>query len=657
MKIHFISTGPKFPYPYYIGVMTALKHCKDKVVLHILERPESPYFDILEKDSRLEIKPITLNISRVAFRMPFYVKGTIANMEKNWKRVMMFDYLIWRTVYKEGGVIMGLDSITMNDWQSLLPKDKEMLVPKKANSQDGDYTMHGVMVRKGSGLAEDIMLDIEWVMDGKDITGKHRAIVNHKYRWGGAGIIPFINQVLKNKDKVAFVDLSTKTLPMLASSDTGFDKKNEQFVKNSNHLFASSIRSSLTPKEWNPLNKTLIKQPMKNKTHFRFHIPAYVHLPCSRKYMACAFTQKIYKLSQMLLSLGHEVYIYGAEGSDVPCTKFIQTHSLADIREEWGEGDNRFELGYNWKDKGFKHDFNTTKTPTTLKFYQKCIQEINKKKKPDDFLLIMQGFYHKPIDDGVGLALTCEPGIGYRGSYAKYRAFESSYLQNFTYGSQHPFKSINGSNYDRVIPNYFDPKDFKFSDKKEDYFLFMGRLIKRKGIEIAYLVSKELKTPLKIAGQGMKFWDPVTKTLITNESLTLQSPYLDWVGYADVEQRKELMSKAKAVFVPTLYLEAFGGVNVEAQLSGTPAIATNFACFPETIEDGRTGFVCNTLDDFVKAAKAAEGLDYNYIRERAIGKYSMDNVKWHFQKWFKELYRVYLSTQDKKVKAWSYISK
>jgi len=123
-----------------------------------------------------------------------------------------------------------------------------------------------------------------------------------------------------------------------------------------------------------------------------------------------------------------ERVIYGAEGSDAPCTEFIQTHTLADIRKEWGEGDNRFEIGYNWKEKGFKHDFNKERTETTKKFYQVCIEEINKRKKPDDFLLIMQGVYHKPIDDGVGLWLTCEPGIGYRGSYTRFRAFESSYL-------------------------------------------------------------------------------------------------------------------------------------------------------------------------------------------------------------------------------------
>lgn len=372
---------------------------------------------------------------------------------------------------------------------------------------------------------------------------------------------------------------------------------------------------------------------------FRFHLLGLAHLPVSRRYAGCAFTQKIEKLSRMLLSLGHEVYLYGAEGSDTECTEFIQTHTLRDIRQEWGEGDNRFEIGYNWKRHGFKHDFNGKKTAVTQKYYQMAIKAINERKHPDDFLLVMQGVYQKPIADQVGLWLTCEPGIGYRGSYARFRAFESAYLQNFTYGSEHPRECINGSYYDRVIPNYFDGKDFPFTPKPDDYFLYIGRVIERKGVETAIKTAAAVNGRLIVAGQDVQ--------------VNLDYPHVEYVGYVEPDERARLMGYAKAVFVPTLYLEAFGGVNVEAQLCGTPVITTNFGVFPETVMDQVTGFRCNTLQEFVNAARWVGRLDRREVRRHAQ-RYLMDNVKYEFHQWFCDLHQLYRSAHEPGVKGWNY---
>ena len=371
---------------------------------------------------------------------------------------------------------------------------------------------------------------------------------------------------------------------------------------------------------------------------FSFHVLGLAHLPVSEKYGSCAFTQKIVKMSKMLLSLGHTVYLYGAEGSDAPCTEFIQTHTLKDIRDSWGNGDNRFDIGYDWKNSEFRHDFNKEKTQTTHKYYSKAIQEINKRKKDDHYLMITQGTYQKPIADAVKLYLTIEPGIGYRGSYCKFRAFESSYLQNFTYGSENPRKCINGRYYDRVIPNYYDSKDFpknKIAQIKDNYFLYIGRQISRKGIDTAIKTCDAIDTKLKIAGQG---------------KYHTKSKNVEFVGYADPKKRFDLMTHAKAVFVPTLYLESFGGVAVETMLCGTPVISTNFGVFPETVTKD-TGIRCNTLADFVQATKDIESFKALEIRKTAE-RYLLKTVKLEFNKWFNDLYNLWESTQNKNKKGW-----
>jgi len=392
-----------------------------------------------------------------------------------------------------------------------------------------------------------------------------------------------------------------------------------------------------------------MESSLAKKKRFKFHLIGLVHLPVSEKYPQCAYTQKIVKLSKMLLDLKHDVILYGAKESDAPCSHLVRTHSLKDIRDTWGSGDNRYDLGYNYKKYNFRHDFNKTPTPLTIKFIKKCISEINKTKKPDDFLLLTQGFYQKPIADAVKMWLTCEPGIGYRGSFTRFRAFESSYLQNFTYGSQDPFKSINGDYYSRVIPNYFDPKDFTYSKKKDDYFLFIGRLITRKGLQTAHLVTKEIGAKLKVAGQGMRSWDG--HKLVTEE-LTIEGDNIDFVGCVDVEARKTLYAKAKATFVATTYLEPFGGTSIESLFSGTPVITTNFGVFPETIPSGLVGYRCNTLDDFVQAARQIDRISPQACRDYAMKNFSMDEIKWKFERWFQDLYDLYLSAQTQKKQGW-----
>lgn len=382
---------------------------------------------------------------------------------------------------------------------------------------------------------------------------------------------------------------------------------------------------------------------------YRFHLISLVHLPQSKKYSSCAFTQKNIKLSRMLMSLGHEVYFYGPEGSEVQCTKFIQTHTLADIAKDYGDGDNRFEIGYDWTKGDFRHDFDKARKPCTIKFYNKCIEEINKVKKPDDFLLLSQGFYFKPIADGVKLFLTCESGVGYRGSNkSNYRAFESSFIQNYTYGHEGQLACINGNYYDRVIPNYFDSEDIEYSEEKKDYYLFIGRIIKRKGVILAKNTTQAIGAKLIIAGQGgiinpdgsLRDSDPQEFTMPHDSNW-------EYVGFANIEKRKKLFAHAIATFAPSEYLEIFGGVHIESILSGTPVITTDFGVYPGTVINGVNGYRCNTMDDFIYAAEAVRKLKPNIVRESGE-RYLSYNVKWDFQKWFDDLYQLYLSSLDNK---------
>lgn len=389
------------------------------------------------------------------------------------------------------------------------------------------------------------------------------------------------------------------------------------------------------------------------KSKYRFLVLGYAHLPVSRTFTSCAFTQKAINFAKMMCDLGHEVVYFGARGesSEQPIEEYInsenftliETHTLKDIRKDYGEGVNLDEangIGYLWRQTQYKNDFNSERKPVTRKFYRSCINWIKENKRDDDFLCLMQGYYHKPIADAVNLYLTCEPGIGYRGSYAPFRAFESRYIQYFTYGSEDPRADQNGRYYDRVIGNYYNPDDFIFNNKPKDYYLFIGRLISRKGIWTAIKATESIGAKLKIAGQPSNEF--------SGKNLPENCEYVGQVGW---KERSDLMGGAIATFVPTIYLEPFGGVAIESMFCGTPIITTNFGAFTDYNRDGVTGYKCNTLKEFVDAMQKVKTLNRKQIRKEAMF-YSLENIRKEYLKWFDDLHNLWESAINPQIKGW-----
>ena len=413
---------------------------------------------------------------------------------------------------------------------------------------------------------------------------------------------------------------------------------------------------------------------MANKK-FRLMVIGLAHLPCNPYYNACGFTMKNYKFCKMMMELGHDVWYFGAEGSTVPCNKFIQTHNLSNIREDYGEADNRFEVGYDFRrDSRFKVDFGSeSKKISTQKLFSKSIEVINATKKPDDFLMLTMGWYQKSIADNVKMFLTCEPGVGYKGNYAGaqdwrwrkdeegpicypgFRAFESHFMRSYMQGVESCNRDTDGNSYDRVIPNSFERDEFEFSDKKKDYILYLGRLTQRKGIMIAYLACQEAGVKLVLAGPGGKIMRDGSFVSKTEPQVNFPKGNWEYVGYADIEKRKILMRDAKALILPTAYLEPFGGVVAEAALSGTPAIVSANGIFggDEVCVHGVTGFRNNTMEDYVWSIKNVDRLDHYVIRKHGE-KYLAENIKFEYQNWMEDLHNLYLNQQDKR-KDWKSI--
>lgn len=351
----------------------------------------------------------------------------------------------------------------------------------------------------------------------------------------------------------------------------------------------------------------------------RFHIPGIPHTVTNQSYISCAYTQKVYKLCSMLTKLGHEVYHYGCEGSNPTCTEHVEIVS-EEFRKEF------YPTNYHMEQ--FRFDTNDNYHIT---YYKNCIDEIKKRQGPKDFLLCAWGWGHEPIARHFdNTMLVVESGVGYESIFAKYRVFESYTWMAHVYGLN---KIVNGNWYDCVIPNFFDPTDFTFSDQKEDWFLYLGRITQRKGVDVAVQACKEIGAKLVIAGQG---------TLVNlQEQINITDKHVEHVGFADLEKRKKLLSKAKGVFMPTYYIEPFGGVSIEAAMSGTPVISSDWGVFGENILHGITGYRCRTLEQFSWAAENIENIQAINCYNWGVSNFNMDKIALMYEEYFNMLYKLW----------------
>ena len=363
------------------------------------------------------------------------------------------------------------------------------------------------------------------------------------------------------------------------------------------------------------------------KTKFRFHVLGVPHTKTNLNYTQCAYTQKIYKFCKMMTERGHEVIHYGVEGSNPICTENVIVVSDEIYKKVYGN--------YDYKNSFFKYNVNDECYQT---FYKNAIIEINKRKKPHDFLLPFWGAGVRPVCDVFPDLIVVEPGIGYgEGLWAKYKIFES-------YAIYHAYRTLNSvaychqNQYEVVIPNYFDLNDFEINFDKESrlnnkdrYFLFVGRVYDGKGVNIAIQVCQVLGIKLKIAGQ------------LSDKYKNYKWPdNIEYVGSVNTKQRSDLMKNAIASFLPSQYVEPFGGVQIENLLCGTPTITSDWGGFAENNINGLTGYRCRTFDDYLNAALNCLDGKIDYKECRKFGEnFSLENVALKYEKYFNDVLTLY----------------
>jgi glycosyltransferase involved in cell wall biosynthesis len=167
-----------------------------------------------------------------------------------------------------------------------------------------------------------------------------------------------------------------------------------------------------------------------------------------------------------------------------------------------------------------------------------------------------------------------------------------------------------------VIGNPVDTGFFGCGAGDGGYLLVLGRISEMKGVDTAIEVALRCGMPLVIAGnigshpEDQQHFERVILPRIDGRAVR-------WTGPVNDHQKRELLQGAHALLFPIRWEEPFGTVMVEALACGTPVIAMRRGAAPEVVEDGVSGFLCDSLEQMVSAVKQTGHLSRDDCRSQA----------------------------------------
>jgi glycosyltransferase involved in cell wall biosynthesis len=150
------------------------------------------------------------------------------------------------------------------------------------------------------------------------------------------------------------------------------------------------------------------------------------------------------------------------------------------------------------------------------------------------------------------------------------------------------------------------PRDLhRFRAEAGSYLAFLGRISPEKRVDRAIEIARRVGMPLKIAAKvdrvDREYFEQVIEPL-------LHDPLFEFVGEIGEHEKDDFLGNAYALLFPIDWPEPFGLVMVEAMACGTPVIAYRNGSVDEVMEQGRTGFIVEDLEDAVDAVRRVPSL-------------------------------------------------
>ena len=272
----------------------------------------------------------------------------------------------------------------------------------------------------------------------------------------------------------------------------------------------------------------------------------------------------IYWLTKELAAMGHRIYFFGPYGSEVPFAEkiFYLTDHNGDINKHVSDG--------------------SLKVPgDTDIIHLHGLASID-----SDFPVLKTIHGYPFLENGT----VC---VDKYDRFDEYCSFLSNAHRNACGRPDNPY-----------VYNGLDLNDYIYSEDKDEYFLFLGKVDWNvKGLSVALKIAVNQNLKLIIAGDFIddSFYEMELKPRLTKD--------IQYIGPVGGKEKANLMAKARALLFPTLWPEPFGLVAIEAMASGTPVLTSINGAMPEIMRHGVTGFMARTEEEMEGQIKYIDQID------------------------------------------------
>jgi glycosyltransferase involved in cell wall biosynthesis len=169
---------------------------------------------------------------------------------------------------------------------------------------------------------------------------------------------------------------------------------------------------------------------------------------------------------------------------------------------------------------------------------------------------------------------------------------------------------------------------------KGDYLAFLGRISPEKRPDRAIEIALQTQLPLRIAAKI----DAADRDYFTQRiQPLLKHPLITYLGEISEAEKGDFLGNARALLFPVDWPEPFGLVLIEAMACGTPVIAFRCGAVPEIVEEGRTGFIVENLQQAAQAVQRLKVLDRREIRHQFEQRFSAKRMAKNYLAIYREL--------------------